>query len=159
MFPDPDLQAQFATCTPRLQAIIREFREATPTERVEYMIEYAESLPDLPPHLQHRRSEMETVHECQTPVLLLTEVEDGRVHFHFDIPRESPTVRGYAGILAEGLNGASPAEVLATPDDLYRLLGLHEVISHLRLRGLHALLGYMKRQTLSLTAAATPATS
>ncbi|MCX7851180.1 MAG: SufE family protein [Anaerolineae bacterium] len=157
LFTDPDLQAQFNACTPRLQAIIREFREATPSERVEYMIEYAEALPDLPPHLQHRRGEMETVHECQTPVLLLTEVEDGRVHFHFDIPRESPTVRGYAGILAEGLNGASPTEVLATPDDLYRLLGLHEVISHLRLRGLHALLGYIKRQTLSLTA--TPAAS
>ncbi len=159
MFTDPDLQAQFDACTPRLQAIIREFREATPAERVEYMIEYAEALPDLPPHLQHRRAEMEPVHECQTPVFLLTEVEDGRVYFHFDIPRESPTVRGYAGILAEGLNGATPAAVLATPDELYRLLGLHEVLSHLRLRGLHALLGYMKRQTRHLSLVPTPATS
>jgi cysteine desulfuration protein SufE len=159
MFTDPDLQAQFDACTPRLQAIIREFREATPAERVEYMIEYAESLPDLPAHLHHRRGEMEPVHECQTPVFLLTEIQKGRVLFHFDIPRESPTVRGYAGILVEGLNGATPAEVLATPDELYRLLGLHEVISHLRLRGLHALLGYMKRQTRHLSLAPTPAVS
>lgn len=159
LFTTPEQQAQFEACTPRLQAIIREFREATPAERIEYMIEYAEGLPDLPPHLQQRREEMEAVHECQTPVLLLTELQDGRVYFHFDIPRESPTVRGYAGILVEGLNGATPAEVLATPDELYRLLGLHEVISHLRLRGLHALLGYIKRQTHNLSLATIPTAS
>ncbi|RME86305.1 MAG: SufE family protein [Caldilineae bacterium] len=146
MFEDPLFQAQFEACPAPLQAIIQEFREALPAERLQYMIEFADSLPDLPPRLQAKRDQMEQVHECQSPVFLHTEVDEGRVHFYFDIPREAPTVRGYAGILAEGLNGATAAEVLNTPDTVYRLLGLQEAISHLRLRGLHALLVYMKRQ-------------
>jgi cysteine desulfuration protein SufE len=93
---------------------------------------------------------MEQVHECQAPVFLHTEMVDGRVQFHFDIPPESPTVRGYAAILAAGLNGASPEEVIATPEDVYILLGLHEAITPQRLRGLHALMGYMKRQVRRL---------
>ena len=77
-------------------------------------------------------------------------MQDGRVHFFFDVPRESPTVRGYAAILAAGLNGTTPEEVLETPDDVYILLGLHEAITPQRLRGLHALMGYMKRQVRKL---------
>ncbi len=150
MFDDPAQSAQFSACRPQLQDLIREFQEASPPERMEYMVDFAEDLPDLPAWLADKRSEMEQVHECQTPVFLFTQIEDGSVRFYFDIPRESPTVRGYAGILAEGLEGATPQEVLATPDDLYRLLGLHEVVSHLRLRGLHSLLGHMKRQTAAL---------
>ncbi len=151
MFDDPTQQAQFQACSPALQAIIAEFREVTPGERIDYMVDYAENLPDLPSRLQAHRDALEHVHECQTPVFLHTEIEDNRVHFYFDIPRESPTVRGYASILAEGLDGVSPATVLATPDEIYRLLGLHEIISSLRLRGLHVLMGYMKRQIMRLT--------
>lgn len=146
MFDDPILQAQYAACPPPLQAIIDEFREAAPNERIDYMVDFSENLPELPGRLLAQREAMEQVHECQTPVFLHTEVEAGRVQFFFDVPRESPTVRGYAGILAEGLNGATVAQVMATPAEVYRLLGLHEVVSHLRLRGLHALMGYMKRQ-------------
>ncbi|MBW7885863.1 MAG: SufE family protein, partial [Caldilineaceae bacterium] len=86
----------------------------------------------------------------QTPVFLATEIQDGAVQFYLDIPRESPTVRGYASILVAGFEGASPAEVLSTPDDVYMLLGLHEVITPQRVRGLHALLVYMKKQVAKL---------
>ncbi len=140
------LEAKIAACPPALQEIIQEFREADPRDRIEYLIDFAMEMPDLPPELQAKRDQMEQVHECMTPVFLFTELEDGRVHFHFDIPRESPTVRGYAAILAEGLSGATPEEVLATPDDVYLLLGLHQAISPQRLRGLHALMRVMKRQ-------------
>ena len=110
------------------------------------MLEYAFDLPDLPDRLAARRDQMEQVHECQTPVFLFTEVNDGAVQFYLDIPPESPTVRGYAAILVEGLNGASPEAVLNTPEDVYILLGLHEAITPQRLRGLHSMLVYMKRQ-------------
>lgn len=133
-------------CPEPLQAIIEEFQSVEPRDRIEYLIDYAMDLPDLPERLADERESMEQVHECMTPVFLFTEIEDGVVHFHFDIPQESPTVRGYAGILVEGLAGATPEQVLAMPDDVYILLGLHEAITPQRLRGLHALVGYMKRQ-------------
>jgi cysteine desulfuration protein SufE len=97
---------------------------------------------------------MEQVHECQTPVFLHTEVNDGKVAFFLDIPRESPTVRGYASILVDGLDGATPEEVLATPEEYYLMLGLQEAITPQRLRGLHALLVYMKRQVQAAAGAA-----
>ncbi|MCX6049626.1 MAG: SufE family protein [Chloroflexi bacterium] len=145
-----DSQDKVALCPAALQTIIAQFQEATPRERLEYLLEYAMDLPDMPSRLQEKRDEMEQVHECQTPVFLHTELNDGKVEFFFDIPPESPTVRGYASILAEGLNQTTPAEVLTTPDDVYHLLGLHEAITPQRLRGLHALLVYMKRQVQKL---------
>lgn len=133
-------------CPAALQEIIQEFREVLPRERLELLLEYADELPDLPARLQEKRETMEQVHECQTPVFLYTELNNGQVAFYLDIPRESPTVRGYASILVDGLNGATPAEIQATPEDVYLLLGLHEAITPQRLRGLHALMIYMKRQ-------------
>lgn len=133
-------------CPAALQEIIQEFREVLPRERLELLLEYADDLPDLPARLQEKRDTMEQVHECQTPVFLYTELNDGQVTFYLDIPRESPTVRGYASILVDGLNGATPVEIQATPEDIYLLLGLHEAITPQRLRGLHALIVYMKRQ-------------
>lgn len=140
------IQDKIDLCPPALQTIIEEFRESPPRDRMEYLIEYAMSLPPLPERYAAQRDKLEQVHECQTPVFLVTEINDGAVHFYLDIPPESPTVRGYASILVEGLDGAAPEAILATPDDVYMLLGLHEVITPQRVRGLHALLVYMKKQ-------------
>ena len=141
-------------CPRTLQAIIEEFEDAMPEERLEMLLEFALGMPDLPAELQDARDTMEQVHECQTPVFLLAKLEDGKVYYYLDVPREAPTVRGYAGILCEGLNGAPPEEIAATPNDLYRRMGLHKVLSPLRLRGLTGLLGRMKRNAQEL--ASTP---
>lgn len=133
-----------------LQVIIEDFQSVGPRERLEYLLEYAGDLPELPPELQENRDSLEQVHECQSPVFLHTAVENGHVQFLFDVPDEAPTVRGYAALLQEGFLDATPEEVLSAPDDIYRLLGLHEAISPLRLRGLHSLMVYMKRQVRNL---------
>lgn len=146
MSVDSDLMEKIERVPTPLRSIIDEFRSSTPRERLELLLEFSQDLPDLPERFADARDQMEQVHECQAPVFLCTEVEDGQVHFYLDIPEESPTVRGYAAIVAEGLNGASPQEVLETPEDIYMLLGLQEAITPQRLRGLHALIVYMKRQ-------------
>ncbi len=146
----PDVLDKIDACPPGLQTVIEEFRAVEPRERLELLVEFALELPDLPPRLQGLRDEMEQVHECMTAVFLHTEIVDGGVHFYFDIPREAPTVRGYAGALLEGLDGVTPAEVIATPDNVYMLMKLHEAITPQRLRGIHALLGYMRRQVSKL---------
>ena len=81
-------------------------------------------------------------------------MEDRKVSYYLDVPREAPTVRGFAGILLEGLSGASPEAIAAVPNDLYQRMGLHKVLSPLRLRGLTALLGRMKRNAQELASAA-----
>lgn len=143
-------EEKIEACPAPLQEVIYEFRDVEPRERLEYLLEYAMDLPALPDRLQAKRDQMEQVHECQTPVFLHTELNDGKVEFFVDIPPEAPTVRGYAAILQEGLHNASPAEVFATPEDVYMLLGLHEAITPQRLRGLHFLMVYMKKQVKAL---------
>ncbi len=150
----PEFDVKLAACPPGLQDIIEEFRLAEPRERLEYLVEYAMEMPDLPERLASKMDEMEQVHECQSPVFLHTELEDGYVKFYLGIPREAPTVRGYAGALLEGLDEVTPEQVLAMPDDIYMLMGLHEAITPQRLRGLHAMVGYMKRQVVALEATA-----
>jgi cysteine desulfuration protein SufE len=71
---------------------------------------------------------------------------DGRVTLHFQAPPEAPTTRGYAGVLQEGLNGATTDEVLETPADFFVGMQLSELISPLRLRGMGAILARVKRQ-------------
>jgi len=139
---------------PALQEIIETFRDASQEERLDMLLEYAMNMPELPEELHEARDTMEQVPECQSPVFLLAQLLDGKMRYYIDVPREAPTVRGFAGILYEGLNGASPAAVVATPNDLYQQLGLHTVLSPLRLRGLSALLSRMKRNAKELAEAA-----
>lgn len=132
---------------PKLQRIVQLFAGAPKDLRVEALLEYSRKLPPLPPHLEGNQGAMEQVEECQTPFFLATEVDDERrVHLFFDCPPESPTTRGFASILAEGLEGATVEEVLDVPNDFYTQMGLAEAISSLRLRGMGAILGHLKRQ-------------
>ena len=131
---------------PPLREIIEDFRSMEPRERLESLLDFAMGMPDIPGFLHDARDQMEQVHECQTPIFVFTDIEDSGVHVYIDVPKESPTVRGYAAIVQEGLESASPDTVLQTPDDIHYLLGLHEAISPQRLRGLHVLMAYLKRQ-------------
>ncbi len=133
--------------TPELQRIVDLFAGAPKELRLQALLEYSRKVGPLPPDLQGHRDLMEQVPECQTPFFLATRIDDdNRVQLHFDVPDEAPTTRGFAGILAAGLNGAKASEVLETPDDFYTKMGLAEVLSSLRLRGMAAILARMKRQ-------------
>jgi cysteine desulfuration protein SufE len=137
---------------PRLQAIVDEFRECDRTERLDLLLEYARSLPPLPPHLEG--TELERVHECQTPLFVQVEVDDeGLVRLAFAAPDEAPTSKGFAGIIHAGLDGATVDEVLGTPSDFAMGMGLAEVVSPLRMRSVGAILARVKRQLMEGEAA------
>lgn len=134
----------------RLQEVVDDFAFIPAELRIEVLVEYSDKVPPLPARFADDHGQMEEVTECQTPFFLATEVsDDGRVSLWFDCPPEAPTTRGFAGILATGLDGATVAEVLAVPDDFYERMGLGEAISPLRLRGLDAILRRLKRQLAS----------
>lgn len=130
-----------------LQNVVTRFERAPKDLRVQALLQYAKKVPPLPDDLAADRSGLEQVHECQTPFFLATRVDpDGAVHLFFDAPPESPTVRGFAGILYEGLEGESVDAVLSVPPDFYSTMGLGEVVSPLRLRGMSAILARLQRQ-------------
>lgn len=130
---------------PKLQEIIDDFALAEKQEKVELLIQYAESLPPLPEWLQAERDKMEPVPECMTPVHVFAEKKGAGLSFHFDIPPQSPTVRGLAAILANGLDGSTPEQIISVPADFYLQMNLQEAISHQRLNGFMGILAHMKQ--------------
>jgi cysteine desulfuration protein SufE len=135
------------TLHPRLQEIIEDFGAVPGNDRLQLLLEFSEELPPLPTRYAGHRDLLEQVPECQTPLFLAVEVDDGgAVHLFFDAPPESPTTRGFAGILHAGLDGLTADEVLATPGEFSSQLGLNDLVSPLRLRGMAAILARIKRQ-------------
>jgi cysteine desulfuration protein SufE len=130
---------------PRLQAIVEEFQDAEGREKLDLLLDFAASLPPLPDWLAGQHSDMDQVHECMSPVFVYAERHDGRMQFYFDAPPEAPTVRGYAALMAEGLNGCTPDEVMSVPGDFFNAMGLQQVISFQRIKGISAILAHMKR--------------
>ena len=133
-----------------LYDIIETFRDATPAQHLEMLMAYAGRLPELPEELHSSRDTMEQVDECMTPVFLSAQLRDGKVYYHIDVPSDAPTMRGFAGLLYVGLNGATPTAIAATPGDLCQQLGLQKALGAHRSRGLTALLRRMQRNAVDL---------
>lgn len=128
-----------------LAEVVSDFAEVEGQDKLALLLEFANDLPALPPDLQE--AAMEPVPECQTPLFLHVDASDpDRVRLHFSAPAESPTTRGFASILATGLDEQPAAAILAVPEDFYADLGLAALISPLRLRGLSAMLARIKRR-------------
>ncbi len=135
----------------KLQEIVDDFASMTREEKLETLIAYAESLPPLPERLKEERDKMDTVPECMTPVFLHGERgSNGGMLFYFDIPPQSPTVRGLAAILANGLDGTQPEEILSVPADFFLPMNLQEAISQQRINGFIGVLGHMKQAAVKV---------
>jgi cysteine desulfuration protein SufE len=136
-----------AVLNPRLQEIVDDFNGLPGPERLQLLLEFSAELPALPARYAENRDRLEPVTECQSPLFLAVEVQpDDTVRLFFDAPREAPTTRGFAGILHAGLDGLDAEEVLATPGEFTSQLGLQDLVSPLRLRGMAAMLARIKRQ-------------
>ena len=128
-----------------LAEVVSEFAEVTGHDKLRLLLEFADELPDLPADLEE--AAMEPVPECQSPLFLHVDAEDrANVRLYFSAPAEAPTTRGFASILASGLDGQPADDILAVPDDFYANLGLAALISPLRLRGMSAMLTRIKRR-------------
>jgi cysteine desulfuration protein SufE len=135
------------TLAPALAEIRDDFLGLEQPDRLQLLLEFSNELPELPERYQDHPDLFERVVECQSPVFIFVEVDEHDVvHLFATAPRESPTTRGFASILAQGLAGLTAAEVLAVPDDYPQMLGLTQAVSPLRIRGMSALLGRTKRQ-------------
>lgn len=133
-----------------LKEIAEEFTELDGENRLQLLLEFSDELPELPERYKDHPELLEPVPECQSPIFLVTEVEgtgrDATANLFFSAPPEAPTTRGFAGILADGLDGLTVGEILDVPNDITENLGLAEVVSALRLRGMAGMLARIKRQ-------------
>jgi cysteine desulfuration protein SufE len=136
-----------APLPPSLAEISEDFLALGGNDRVQLLLEFALELPELPERYSGHPELLERVEECQSPVYIFVEVDaENIVHIFATAPEQAPTTRGFASILATGLSGLDAQTVLDVTDDFPQLLGLAEIISPLRMRGMGGMLFRIKRQ-------------
>jgi cysteine desulfuration protein SufE len=129
---------------PPLAEVVSDFSDMVGQDKLKLLLEFADELPPLPAELTE--AAMEPVPECQSPLFLYIDAADrDDVRLFFSAPAEAPTTRGFASILAAGLDHQPADDILGVPDDFYNDLGLAALISPLRLRGMSAMLARIKR--------------
>jgi cysteine desulfuration protein SufE len=135
------------TTTTQAQEIIEAFREVPENLKLELLLEYSESLPALPERYQDSPELLERVEECQSPVYLFVEVSPtDLVSIYLTAPDEAPTTKGFASILQLALDGHSSEDILGFDEAFVDEIGLTDLVSPLRIRGMHGMLTRIKRQ-------------
>lgn len=132
---------------PDILAEIRDgFLDTPETDRLLLLLEYSDELPAVSDEVANHPEMCERVAECQSPVYIYVEVNDGIVTMHATAPPEAPTTRGFASILVQGITGLTADEVLAIPDDYPQSIGLTKAVSPLRIGGMTGMLMRAKKQ-------------
>jgi cysteine desulfuration protein SufE len=132
--------------TPPAASIIEDFATIEAQYRLELLLDFAKELPDLPARYADHPDLLERVEECQSPVYLFVEVQDGIVQLFLTAPQEAPTTRAFASILYQALSQQTAQTVLDFDDDFPSKLNLTELVSPLRMRGMRGMLSRIKRQ-------------
>lgn len=141
------------TISPRLREIIEDFSSCEGQAKLKLLLEYAERMPALPDRILKGKNDLDQVDDCTTPVFVHVEADRARkLRFYFDVPTESPTVRGFAAILEDGLRCVTPEQVLSIPEDFYLQMELHQVLSPQRMQGMAAVLRQMKNLASEIAA-------
>ncbi len=123
----------------RIEEIIGQFRDADYQETLAMLLDYSETLPPLPDEYREARDAgYNRVPECETPVFIFIDVKDGKVNLYADVPRESPTVRGFVSLLVDAFAGVPPEEVVSAPENLINSLSLDQKLGTRRMFGLSA---------------------
>lgn len=135
-----------------IDKLIRRFQAVDKELRLESLLAASARLPDVPDRLTADRDrESSRVVECQTPVFLWFERGDGdTLRLHADVPRESPTVRGFVSLLVTALDGAPLREAAELPADLLHLMRLDETLGMMRSQGLGAVVRRIRASAAAL---------
>lgn len=115
------------------QAELIETFEALPDwqERYQYIIELGQGLPPLPSEFQ---TDAYKVRGCQSQVWIASDMKDGRLHFQAG--SDAIITAGLIAVLLSIYNDRAPQEILATPPDFIKAIGLSQHLSPSRSNGL-----------------------
>jgi cysteine desulfuration protein SufE len=124
---------------------LRRFAGLSREDKMQTLLAYSRKLEPVPERFRSVDRSAFRVHECQTPVDIIPEMRDGKLHFYADIDtRQSPTVAAFLAIVFTAVNDEPPETTLALPPDFVDTvmsnigLGAREV-------GLNAIIARLKR--------------
>jgi cysteine desulfuration protein SufE len=129
------------------ETLIEDFALLRESERLDLLLEFSESLPELPARYSDHPELLERVEECQSPIFLFVEIDENDcARLFFSAPPEAPTTRGFASLLFSVIDGLTVQQALDFDIDFPSKLSLQKVVSPLRLRGMIGILSRIKRQ-------------
>lgn len=133
--------------------ILKRFAALSRDDKMQTLLAYSRKLEPLPERYRTVDRAAFHVHECQTPVDIIPETQDGSIHFYADIDtRQSPTVAAFLAIVFSAVNDQPPATTLAIPDDFVRQV-MEGIGLAARESGLMALVARVKRHAADAAAA------
>ncbi len=137
-----------STGSPALDRIVERLGStADPKRRYEYVLWLAKRLPALPEEL---RSEERKVRGCVSQVYVVGELQEGRLHWQGD--SDAQITKGLLALLIEGLDGLTPAEVVALDPAFIAATGLQASLTPSRANGFLNILRTMQAQAAAFAA-------
>lgn len=132
------------TVTERITQVVSRFKaQADWEDRYKELIQIGKQLALYP---EEQRQEKFKVKGCQSQVWLYPEFKEGRVFFHAD--SDAILVKGIMGLLTEVYSGLKPQEILDTPADFLKEIGITEHLSMNRSNGLASMLKQIQMYAL-----------
>ena len=116
-----------------------------PKRRYEYVLWLAKKLEPLP---EAFRQEAYKVRGCVSQVHVVGQLQDGRLHWQGD--SDAAITKGLLALLMEGLEGLSPAEVVAIDPAFIASTGLQGSLTPSRANGFLNIFKMMQAQARSL---------
>jgi cysteine desulfuration protein SufE len=132
----------------RQAAVVAEFSGLGDWEdRYKKLIEIGKALPDLP---DSKKLEDFKVKGCQSQVWMHARLENGKIVFEAD--SDALLVRGLVALLLKVYSNATPKEILETPPDFVKEIGLENKLSPSRANGLFSMIKQMKFYAMAFQA-------
>jgi cysteine desulfuration protein SufE len=136
------------TITERQKQIVAEFQGLQDWEdRYKKLIQLGKSLPELP---DAKKLDDYKVKGCQSQVWMHAQLDNGKVQFEAD--SDALLVRGLVALLLRVYSNATPDEILTTPPDFVKEIGLENKLSPSRANGLFSMIKQMKFYAMAFQA-------
>lgn len=133
------------TLLERQEKLVQEFQPLADWEaRYKKLIEIGRALPELPPE---KKLEDFKVKGCQSQVWLHARLEGDKVIFEGD--SDALLVRGLVAMLLRIYSGSTVSEILSTPPDFVKDIGLESKLSPSRANGLYSMIRQIKYYALA----------
>lgn len=104
-------------------------------DKYQHIIDLGRKLPEYPEDWQ---TDDYKIRGCQSQVWIRPDQRDGKLHF--DATSDSAIVCGLIALLLRVYSDRTPEDILNTPPDFIKQIGLNEHLSPTRSNGLHAML-------------------
>ncbi|NJL37677.1 MAG: SufE family protein [Leptolyngbyaceae cyanobacterium RM2_2_4] len=134
-----------------LERIVQRFQQIMePKRRYEYLLYFAKRLPPFP---DEQKVAAHRVPSCVSQVYVTASLQQGKASFQGD--SDSQLTKGLVGLLVEGLNGLTPAEIMQLKPDFIQQTGLDISLTPSRANGFYNIFQTMQQKALVYHLAAT----